>query len=56
MPIDLALLLSRGLQASFSLVTENEKWKLKSLSCVQLFVTPWTTQAVEFSRSEYWSV
>ena len=30
-----------------------EKWK--SLSCVQLFVTPWTTQFVEFSCPEYWS-
>ena len=28
------------------------KWKCKSLSCVQLFVTPWT---VEFSRPEYWT-
>ena len=28
-------------------------WKWKSLSCVQLFVTPWT---MELSRSEYWSV
>ena len=30
-------------------------WKWKSLSCVQLFVTPWTMQSVEFSRLEYWS-
>ena len=29
------------------------KWKL--LSCVQLFVTPWTIQSMEFSRPEYWS-
>ena len=29
------------------------KWK--SLSRVQLFVTPWTIQSVEFSRLEYWS-
>ena len=34
--------------------------KVKSLSCVQLFVTPWTVayqapQSVEFSRQEYWS-
>ena len=29
------------------------KWKL--LSRVWLFVTPWTTQSVEFSRPEYWS-
>ena len=34
--------------------------KVKSLSCVQLFATPWTVayqapQSVEFSRQEYWS-
>ena len=29
------------------------KWK--SLSCVQLFASPWTIQSVEFSRPEYWS-
>ena len=29
------------------------KWK--SLSHVQLFVTQWTTQSMEFSRPEYWS-
>ena len=27
----------------------------KSLSHVQLFVTPWTIQSMEFSRPEYWS-
>ena len=27
----------------------------KSLSHVRLFVTPWTTQSMEFSRPEYWS-
>ena len=26
-----------------------------SLSCVQLFVTPWAIQSMEFSRPEYWS-
>ena len=30
-----------------------EKWK--SLSCVQLFATPWTIQSLEFSRPEYLS-
>ena len=30
------------------------KWK--SLSCVPLFVTPWTIQFMEFSRQEYWSL
>ena len=39
----------------------NTLWKRKwmSLSCVQLFVTPWTIQrmysTVHFSRAEYWS-
>ena len=28
------------------------KWK--SLSCVQLFATPWTILSMEFSRPEYW--
>ena len=28
----------------------------KSLSQVQLFVTPWTIQSMEFSTPEYWSV
>ena len=27
----------------------------KSLSCVQLFATPWTIQSIEFSKPEYWS-
>ena len=26
------------------------KWKWKSLSCVQVFVIPWTIQSMEFSR------
>ena len=29
--------------------------KLKSLSRVRLFVTPWTKQCLELSRPEYWS-
>ena len=29
------------------------KWKWKPLSHVQLFVTPWTIQSMEFSRPEY---
>ena len=37
-----------------------EKVKVKSLSRIRLFVTPWTVacqvpQSVEFSRQEYWS-
>ena len=38
----------------------NRKWKVKSLSCVRLFVTPWTVAhqappSMGFSRQEYWS-
>ena len=29
--------------------------EVKLLSHVQLFVTPWTIQSMEFSRPEYWS-
>ena len=34
--------------------------KVKSLSCVRLFATPWTvayqaSQSMRFSRHEYWS-
>ena len=29
--------------------------EVKSLSCVQLFATPWTIQSMELSRSVYWS-
>ena len=37
-----------------------ERKKVKSLSCVQLFVTPWTVAyqvppSMGFSRQEYWS-
>ena len=32
-------------------------WLLwKSLSCVRLFVTPWTIESMEFFRPEYWRV
>ena len=31
------------------------QWKWKSLSHVQLFVTPWSKQSMEFSNPEYWS-
>ena len=31
--------------------TKDRKWK--SLSCVRLFVVPWTIQSMEFSRPEY---
>ena len=33
----------------------SSRGKWKSLSCVRLFVTPWTIQSMEFSRPEYWS-
>ena len=33
-----------------------KKVKWKSLSHIQLFVTPWTIQPTEFSRPEYWGV
>ena len=32
-----------------------KKRKWKWLSCVRLFVTPWTIESMEFSRPEYWS-
>ena len=34
-------------------ISFSKKWKL--LSPVQLFVTPWAIQSLEFSRPEYWS-
>ena len=41
-------------------ITEALKVKVKSLSCVQLFATPWTVAhqappSMGFSRQEYWS-
>ena len=41
-------------------VAQDKKVKVKSLSCVRLFATPWTVdhwapQSMEFSRQEYWS-
>ena len=35
--------------------TAEAPWKWKLLSCVQLFVTSWTIQSMEFSRLAYWS-
>ena len=45
---------------SLQLLNPLEKEKVKSLSRVQLFVTPWTVAyqaplSMEFSRQEYWS-
>ena len=42
------------------MVKQNQFHKVKSLSRVQLFVTPWTIahqvpSSMEFSRQEYWS-
>ena len=34
-------------------VSLDRKWK--ALSCVRLFVTPWTIQSMESFRPEYWS-
>ena len=33
----------------------SRKWKWNSLSRVQLFATPWTTESMEFSKPEYCS-
>ena len=49
---DLTLIVALSVQAL--------KVKVKSLSCVQLFVTPWTVAyqvppSMGFSRQEYWS-
>ena len=43
-----------------ALTSERKERKLKSLSCIQLFGTPWTVAhqaplSVGFSRQEYWS-
>ena len=35
--------------------TREAQRKWKSLSRIWLFVTPWTIQSMELSRSEYWS-
>ena len=44
----------------WSLLSSLERKKVKSLSCVQLFATPWTVDhqappSMGFSRQEYWS-
>ena len=50
-----------GAQLSLSSFLKERKWKkVKSLSCVRLFATPWTTAhqappSMGFSRQEYWS-
>ena len=41
---------------NFTCVTlSNELSECKSLSHVQLFVTPWAIESMEFTRPEYWS-
>ena len=50
--------ISKGLEQC--LVHRKERKKVKSLSCVRLFVTPWTVAHQDplsrgFSRQEYWS-
>ena len=40
---------------AYIMAVKERKWKWKSLSCVRLFVTPWTIQSMEFSRPAYWS-
>ena len=55
---DMALQLRSKVRPLFiflPLVAVVKKWKWKPLSRVWLFVTPWTTQSMEFSRPEYWS-
>jgi len=44
---------------TLSLTTESEKWKCYSLSCIQLYATPWTVAhqsplSIKFSR-QHWS-
>ena len=53
---------SRIKESYFSWIEESREnhqaiqvWKWKSLSHVQLFVTPWTIQSMEFCRPEYFS-
>ena len=50
-----------GKKQKFSVQSALEVWECQLLSCVRLFVTPWTLLArqaplsMEFSRQEYWS-
>ena len=47
---------SGWIQVSLRGITSGSSWwKWKLLSHIQLFVTPWTIQSVEFSRPEYWN-
>ena len=58
--------MTTALKSTWSLVWGTEEWslavtaKVKSLSCVRFFLTPWTIDyqgppSVGFSRQEYWS-
>ena len=52
----LVLSVPRGVGWRGGVRLKREKmWKWKLLNLVQLFVTPWTIQSMEFSRPEYWS-
>ena len=60
MNIKMHLYHSSDLENLRVLGTLYQKVKVKSLSCVRLFVTPWTVAyqappSMEFSRQEYWS-
>ena len=53
--IPLSKFLGKSLQ-----LEEQKKWKVKSLTCIWLFATPWTvayqaSPSMGFSRQEYWS-
>ena len=50
------IVLKRGKRCSLSPQELTTLWKLKSLSPVPLFATPWTIQSMEFSRSEHWEM
>ena len=57
--VSLSCLAQTHLQAARACL-QKEKKKVKSLSCVQLFATPWTvayqvSSSMGFSRQEYWS-
>ena len=50
-----ALKLHLAIRIEIHIVYSYWSVKWKSLSHVQLFVTPWTIQSMKFSRPEYWS-
>ena len=58
-PVSIISTVSNTLGSLLQLFTRDFLWdcevKWKSLSCVWLFVTPWTVQSMRLSRPEYWS-